>query len=133
MQINEFHIFKTRIHDDNHKNVFFACRTRTEQGTQEHIFNFQKKHLKYSPKFYSKAAYDLKRELTKHPLFQLSNMIYEYNETRGNGTKWSCQNQIKSNQIKIKIKSNQIKSNQKSNPKQDFKLKPVSNAFSGYL
>ena len=47
---------------------------------------------------------------------------------------------IKSNQIKIKIKiksnqikSNQIKSNQKSNPKQDFKLKPVSNAFSGYL
>ena len=23
MQINEFHISKTRIHDDNHKNVFF--------------------------------------------------------------------------------------------------------------
>ena len=41
----------------------------------------------------------------------------------------SKSNQIKSNQIK----SNQIKSNQKSNPKQDFKLKPVSNAFSGYL
>ena len=45
---------------------------------------------------------------------------------------------IKSNQIKIKIKSNQIKSNQiksnqESNPKQDSKLKPVSNAFSGYL
>ena len=46
-----------------------------------------------------------------------------YNETRGNGTKWSCQNQIKS----------KSKSNQKSNPKQDFKLKSVSNAFSGYL
>ena len=91
--------------------------------------------MKYSPKFYSKAAYDLKRELTKHPLFQLSNMIYEYNETRGNGTKWSCQNQIKSNQNQNQnqIKSNQIKSNQKSNPKQDFKLKPVSKAFSGYL
>ena len=45
----------------------------------------------------------------------------------------SNQNQIKSNQIKIK--SNQIKSNQnkKSNLKQDFKLKPVSNAFSSYL
>ena len=35
-------------------------------------------------------------------------MNNEYNETRGNGTKWSCQNQIKSNQIKIKIK-NQIR------------------------
>ena len=79
--------------------------------------------MKYGLKFYSKAAYDLKRELTKHPLFKLSNMNNEYNETRGNGTKRSCQNQIKS-------KSNQ---NQKSNPKQDFKLKPVSNAFSGYL
>ena len=78
--------------------------------------------MKYSPKFYSKAAYDLKRELTKHPLFQLSNMIYEYNETRGNGTKWSCQNQIKSNQNQNQIKSNQIKSNQIKNQIQNKTL-----------
>ena len=58
--------------------------------------------MKYGLKFYSKAAYDLKRELTKHPLFKLSNMNNEYNETRGNGTKWSCQNEIKS---KSNIKS----------------------------
>ena len=49
----------------------------------------------------------------------------------------SNQNQIKSNQIKTKQKINQIKSksnqNKKSNLKQDFKLKPVSNAFSSYL
>ena len=36
----------------------------------------------------------------------------------------------------VRIKSNQYQNqnqNKKSNPKQDFKLKPVSNAFSGYL
>ena len=34
----------------------------------------------------------------------------------------------------VRIKSNQNQNqNQKSNPKQDFKLKPVSNALSGYL
>ena len=97
--------------------IFFNCRNRIcsikFQRTHEHIFTFQKKHLKYGPKFYSKAAYDLKRELTKHPLFKLSNMNNGYNETRGNDTKQSCQNEIKS------------KSNQESNSKQDFKLKPV--------
>ena len=112
------------------KRYFFPCRTRTEHFNLleknfkelESIFSlFKKKHLKYDPKCYSKATYDLKRALIKHPLFQLSNISSGYNETRGNGTKWSCQNQIRS------------KSNQKSNPKQDFKLKPVSNAFSGYL
>ena len=64
-------------------------------------------------------------------------MSNEYNETREmarNGAVRikSNQNQIKSNQNKnqIKSKSNQ---NKKSNLKQDFKLKPVSNAFSSYL
>ena len=36
----------------------------------------------------------------------------------------------------VRIKSNQNQNqikNQKSNPKQDFKLKPISNTFSGYL
>ena len=114
------------------KRYFFPCRTRTEHFNLleknfkelESIFSlFKKKHLKYDPKCYSKATYDLKRALIKHPLFQLFNMNDGYNEKRGNGTKWSCQNPIKS----------KSKSNQKSNPKQEFKLKPVSNASSGYL
>ena len=75
--------------------------------------------LKYGPKCYSKATYDLKRALIKHPSFQLSNMNNGYNDIWGSGTKWSCQDQIKS-------KPN---SNQKSNLKQDFKYKSVSNAF----
>ena len=122
---------RNKIHDDNHKNDFFICRTRTEHlNLSEKIsknsrayFHFSKKNARYGPKCCSKATYDLKRALIKHPSSQLSNMNNGYSETRGNDTKWSCQNQIKS-------KPN---SNQKSNPKQDFKLKPVSNSFSGYL
>ena len=110
-----------KIHDDNHKKInFFICRTRTEHlNLSEKIsknsgayFHFSR----YGSKCCSKATYDLKRALIKYPSFQLLNVNNGYSETRG-------QNQIKS-------KPN---SNQKSNPKQDFKLKPVSNAFSGYL
>ena len=108
---------RKKINNDNHKKWFFQL---AELKT-EHLIFLEK--MKYGPKCYSKATYDPKWALIEHPSFQLSNMNNGYNETRGNGTKWSCQNQIKSNQ-------NQ---NQKSNPKQDFKLKPVSNAFSGYL
>ena len=123
---------RKKIHDDNlKKDTFFTCRTRTEHfnlfakisRTREHIFTFQKKHSRYGPNCYSKETYDLKRALIKHPSFQLSNMNNGYNDIWGSGTKWSCQDQIKS-------KPN---SNKKSNPKQDFKSKPVSNAFSGYL
>ena len=67
--------------------------------------------LKYGPKCYSKATYDLKWAWIKHPLFQLSNMNNGYNDIWGSRTKWSCQDQIKS-------KPN---TNQKSNLKQYFK------------
>ena len=110
------------------KRYFFPCRTRTEHFNLleknfkelESIFSlFKKKHLKYDPKCYSKATYDLKRALIKHPLFQLSNMNNGYNETRRNGTKLSCQNQIK---IKSKSKSNQNQIKIKSKIKSETRL-----------
>ena len=105
-----------KIHDDNHKKFnFFICRNGTEHLSlfekismnSRAYFQLKKKHWKYGPKCYSKATYDLKTALIKHLSFQLSNVNNGYSETRGNGTKWSCQNQIKSNQ-KSKIKSERI-------------------------
>ena len=85
-----------KIHDDNHKKWFFLL-AELERNTLIYYKKFQR---------------------TREHIFIFFN---GYKKTRRNGTKWGCQNQIKS----------KSKSNQKSNLKQDFKLKPVSNAFFG--
>ena len=103
------------IHDDNHKKFcFFVCRNGTISLFEKismnsrAYFQFKKKALEiYGPKCYSKATYDLKTALIKHPSFQLLNVNNGYNDTRGNGTKWSSQNQIKS-EIKNQIRKNTL-------------------------